>query len=107
MTSTRFTDEVLKSMVKIIKSEILKEKVRLMIHMDNACSHTAEYIKAYIAKSPFTQIKYPTYYPDLVSSDFFLFGALKRKIKCNYAKSSEELQELVERALNSFNPFDL
>ncbi|KAA6379920.1 MAG: hypothetical protein EZS28_024552 [Streblomastix strix] len=78
-----------------------------MIHMDNACSHTAEYIKAYIAKSPFTQIKYPTYYPDLVSSDFFLFGALKRKIKCNYAKSSEELQELVERALNSFNPFDL
>ncbi|KAA6385817.1 MAG: putative mariner transposase [Streblomastix strix] len=107
MTSTRFTDEVLKPMVKIAKIQITKEKGKLLLHMDNATSHTAKYTKNYIAKSSLTQIRHPAYSPDLAPSDYYLFGVLKKNLKGNHAKSPEQLQQLVENALNSLRPSDL
>jgi hypothetical protein len=43
---------------------------------------------------------HPSYSPDLISSDFFLFEKVKRLIKDQMFQSADELLATIERILN-------
>ncbi|KAA6384012.1 MAG: hypothetical protein EZS28_020460 [Streblomastix strix] len=67
MTSTRFTNKVLRPLAKLSKKEIQNEKGKVKIHMDNALFHIAKCTKNFLAKSPFTQIRHLEYSHDLAT----------------------------------------
>jgi histone-lysine N-methyltransferase SETMAR len=50
---------------------------RVLIHHDNARSHTAQATQERIQELQWELLEHPLYRPDLASSDFHLFGPLK------------------------------
>jgi hypothetical protein len=52
-----------------------------LIHMDNARAHTAKATQEKSDVSRFKRTSQPPYSPDIVSSDFFIFGWLKAQFE--------------------------
>jgi [histone H3]-lysine36 N-dimethyltransferase SETMAR len=67
--------------------DLIKEKRRgklrkgVLLHHDNAPSHTSAIAKAAIAKAGFELVEHPPYSPDLAPSDFRLFPKLKEHLR--------------------------
>jgi hypothetical protein len=57
-----------------------KRNNRFILHMDNSPIHRAKAAKAKLSQMPIHLAPHPQDSPDLVPSDFFLFGYLKEKI---------------------------
>lgn len=56
----------------------------IMLHHDNASSHTSLRTKAFLEESGVETLPHPPYSPDLAPCDFFLFPIIKEKIKGNF-----------------------
>jgi histone-lysine N-methyltransferase SETMAR len=50
-------------------------------------------------------MRHPSYSPDIVPCEFWLFGFLKRILKDREFPSSDEIEEAIEQVWNDF-PFD-
>lgn len=79
------------------------EKVRqnrprsnIVLHQDNASSHTAAKTKAYLKASNVELLEHPPYSPDLAPCDFFLFPRLKDKMRGLRYSSANEAVEAFE-----------
>ena len=77
--------------------DILKKKRRgkvtnvvLFLH-DNAPAHRALATQKKLAYLGFQDLDYPPYSPDLVPSDYHLFPALKKQLKCRHFSSDAEV----------------
>ena len=63
------------------------------LHHDNAPIHVARLTQRFFAKSQITQVIQPSYRPDLVPSDFWLFPKLKSLLKEKRFQTINEIQE--------------
>jgi histone-lysine N-methyltransferase SETMAR len=64
---------------------------KLWLHVDNARPPLAKVSTDYISRNGMKRAPHPPYSPDLVPSDFFLFGYMKRKLIGYRAESESEL----------------
>ena len=53
------------------------ENAWILLHQDNAPSHTAFITREFLAKNNITIIDHPPYSPDLAPCDFYLFPKVK------------------------------
>jgi histone-lysine N-methyltransferase SETMAR len=51
---------------------------KLLVHADNARPHTTRLSTQYLNENRMKSAPHPPYSPDLVPSDFYLFGYVKR-----------------------------
>ncbi|UYV70518.1 hypothetical protein LAZ67_7003388 [Cordylochernes scorpioides] len=67
----------------------------LFLH-DNARPNTSCKTVSTIIKLGFEVLEHPAYSPDLASSDYFLFGLLKKELKGKRFDSDEDVQKVVQ-----------
>jgi len=63
----------------------------VLLRHDNARPHTARSTFATIQDLSFESLPHPPYPPDLVPSDFNVFGPLKEAMGCKSFRSDEEV----------------
>jgi histone-lysine N-methyltransferase SETMAR len=68
---------------------------KLVVHTDNARAHTAQKCRTFCEENGQRLAPYPSYSPDLASSDFFLFGYVKEHLKGMVFPSYEELLDAI------------
>lgn len=68
-----------------------KQRRKFTLHMDNARVHTAAIVQRFIEENGFVCAPHPPYSPDLAPSDFYLFGALKERIRGIEFEDSDEI----------------
>ena len=66
----------------------------VLLH-DNARPHTAAYTVETLQKLEFEAVAHPLYSPDLVPSDYHLFGPLKEALRGRRFTTDQELKEAV------------
>jgi len=66
----------------------------VLLH-DNARLHTAAYTVETLQKLEFEAVAHPLYSPDLVPSDYHLFGPLKEALRGRRFTTDQELKEAV------------
>jgi hypothetical protein len=66
-------------------------KLWLWLHADNARPHVAKVSTHYITRHGMKRVPHPPDSPDLIPSDFFLFGSVKRKLMGYRAEGESEL----------------
>jgi hypothetical protein len=78
----------------------------IAFHWDNVPSHTAKVTIVKISELGMNKMPHPPYSPDIVPSDFFLFGYLKHKLQRCSDDSADELfsaiTDLLETLEKSF-----
>lgn len=65
-------------------------KRRIILHHDNASSHTSRHTSEYLATQNIELMTHPPYSPDLAPNDFFLFPRIKDKMRGQRFSSPEE-----------------
>ena len=73
----------------------------VLLQHDNARPHTARSAVATIQDLSFECLPHPPYTPDLVPSDFHVFGLLKQAMGSKSFRSDEEVQQAVQKWLRS------
>ncbi|GFX94317.1 mariner Mos1 transposase [Trichonephila clavipes] len=66
------------------------QKKKILLHQDNALSHTSAVVMVEIQELQFELLDHPPYSPDLAPSDFFLFPHLKIALGGQRFSSNEE-----------------
>ena len=64
---------------------------RIVLHQDNASSHTSRQTIAYLTGQNVELMGHPPYSPDLASNDFFLFPYVKNKLRGQRFSTPEEV----------------
>ncbi|CAH1997846.1 unnamed protein product [Acanthoscelides obtectus] len=57
---------------------------RLILHQDNASSHTAQKTRQYLTEENVELLDHPPYSPDLRHNDFFTFPKIKNRLRGEY-----------------------
>jgi hypothetical protein len=66
------------------------DRQSLVLHFDNARPHTIRCTNVYFRENGMTRVPHPSLSPDLVPSDFYLFGKLKNIMKgCAFENENE------------------
>jgi histone-lysine N-methyltransferase SETMAR len=68
-------------------------KRRIILHHDNASSHTSHQTSEYLGTQNIELMGHPPYSPDLAPKDFFLFTKIKDKLRDQRFSSPEEAVE--------------
>ncbi|CAH2000538.1 unnamed protein product [Acanthoscelides obtectus] len=63
---------------------------RIIVHQDNANSHTAQKTRQYLTKENVELLDHPPYSPDLSPNDFFTFSKIKNRLRGQRFQSPEE-----------------
>ena len=63
--------------------------------MDNAPVHNSATVKKYMEENNLHCAPHPPYSPDLAPSDFYLFGALKSRIRDQVFVDRDEIKEWI------------
>jgi histone-lysine N-methyltransferase SETMAR len=66
---------------------------RIILHHDNASSHTSRQTSEYLGTQNIELMGHPPYSPDLAPNDFFLFPRIKDKLRGQRFTSPEEAME--------------
>ncbi|GFU85289.1 histone-lysine N-methyltransferase SETMAR [Trichonephila clavipes] len=84
--------------------EVLQEvNVReLMLHHDNASSHTAGLTVEYLKQKQIKVIEHPPYSPDLAMCGFWIFCNLKKNLRGRRFRSGEEINVAVNAIFHQF-----
>lgn len=88
--------------------EVLKElRIRgLMLHHDNASSHTAKKTVEYLQTHGVQVVEHPPYSPDLAMCDFWLFFKLKKHLRGRRFLTEEEIHEAIMDFFDSLTEND-
>jgi hypothetical protein len=66
---------------------------KLIVHADNACTHTVKMTSPFIEQNSMQRAPHPAYSPDLEPCDFYLFGSVKQLLSgCQFADQDSLLQ---------------
>lgn len=68
-------------------------KQRIILHHDNASSHTSHQTSEYLSTQKIEMMGHPPYSPDLAPNDFFLFPKIKDKLRGQRFSSPEDAVE--------------
>ncbi|CAH1954896.1 unnamed protein product [Acanthoscelides obtectus] len=63
---------------------------RIILHQDDASSHTAQKIRQYLTEENVELLDHPLYSPDLSPNDFFTFPKIKNRLRGQRFQSPEE-----------------
>ena len=63
------------------------------LHHNNAPAHASRLVQSSLEKHQVTQVTQPSYSPDLVPCDFWLFPQIKSPLKRNRFQTLDEIQE--------------
>ena len=76
----------------VVFQEIRKTNLRrrIILHHDNASSHTSAQTTAFLSTQSIVLMKHPPYSPDLAPNDFFLFPYVKNKLRGHRFSTPEE-----------------
>jgi len=85
----------LKPAVRTKRRGLLSKKV-LLLH-DNARPHMASHTFKTINHLGFEVLEHPAYSPDLVPSDYHLFGRLKNALRGRRFSTEKDVQEAVHK----------
>lgn len=100
VNSEWYTTVALPKVFKAVQERRPKTGLRgMMLHHDNASSHSSLRTKAFIQESGIETLPHPPYSPDLAPCDFFLFPTIKDKIKGKYFSSAKEAVAAYESAI--------
>ncbi|CAH1999182.1 unnamed protein product [Acanthoscelides obtectus] len=74
-------------------------KRRIILHQDNASSHTAQITRQYLMKENVELLDHPPYSPDLSPNDSFNFPKIKNRLRGKRFQSSEEAVDAFKNAV--------
>jgi [histone H3]-lysine36 N-dimethyltransferase SETMAR len=74
-------------------------KRRIILHHDNASSHTARRTIEFLAENKIDLMDHPPYSPDLSPNDYFTFPRIKEKLRGQRFQSPEEAVEAYKMAI--------
>jgi histone-lysine N-methyltransferase SETMAR len=80
---------------------------KLLVHADNARPYTAKLSTQYFNKNRMKSAPHPPYSPDLVPSDFYLFGYVKRCLAGLSFEDADQLLAAVEDVLEGIEKMTL
>lgn len=72
---------------------------RIILHHDNASSHTAGRTREYLKDQNVEILDHPPYSPDLSPNDFYTFPKIKKNLRGHRFQSSEEAVEAYKEAI--------
>ncbi|CAH1994990.1 unnamed protein product [Acanthoscelides obtectus] len=72
---------------------------RLILHQDNASSHTAQKTRQYLTEENVELLDHPPYSPDLRHNDFFTFPKIKNRLRGQRFQSPEEVVDAFKNAV--------
>ncbi|CAH2001383.1 unnamed protein product [Acanthoscelides obtectus] len=71
----------------------------IILHQDNASSHTAQKTRQYLTKENVELLDHPPYSPDLSPNDFFTFQKIKNRLRGQRFQSPEEAVDAFKNAV--------
>jgi hypothetical protein len=80
---------------------------KLLVHADNARSHTAKLSTRYFNENRMKSAPHPPHSPDLTPSDFYLFGYVKRCLTGLSFEDADQLLAAVEGVLEGIEKVTL
>jgi len=102
VTSARYSDMLVNELKPTIRSKrrgLLSKRV-LLLH-DNARSRTASHMVDTLHALKIEVLIHPSYSPDLVPSDFYLFGPMKEHLRGQKFADDNEVMEAVQSWLKA------
>ncbi|CAH1985486.1 unnamed protein product [Acanthoscelides obtectus] len=72
---------------------------RIILHQDNASSHTAQKTRQYLTEENVELLDHPPYSPDLSPNDFFTFPKSKNRLRGQRFHSPEEALDVFKNAV--------
>ncbi|CAH1965648.1 unnamed protein product [Acanthoscelides obtectus] len=72
---------------------------RIILHQDNASSHTAQRTRQYLTEENVELLDHPPYSLDLSPSDFFTFPKIKNRLRDQRIQSPEEAVDAFKKAV--------
>ncbi|CAH1993525.1 unnamed protein product [Acanthoscelides obtectus] len=72
---------------------------RIILHQDNASSHTAQKTRQYLTEENVELLDHPSYSPDLSPDDFFTFPKIKNRLRVQRFQSPEEAVDAFKNAV--------
>lgn len=72
---------------------------QILLHMDNAPAHTAQYSKTVLQKCNVTALEHPPYSPDLAPCDFALFPRIKKELRGHHFEDVADLKCALNNAI--------
>ncbi|CAH2010204.1 unnamed protein product [Acanthoscelides obtectus] len=72
---------------------------RIILHEDNASSHTAQKTRQYLTEENVELLDHPPYSPDLSPNDFFTFPKIKNRLRGQRFQSPEEAVDAFKNAV--------
>lgn len=76
---------------------VTSRKRKIVLHHDNASSHTSALTRAYLENEKIDLMDHPPYSPDLAPCDFYLFPNVKKKLRGKRFSSAEVAVEAYEK----------
>ncbi|CAH1998073.1 unnamed protein product [Acanthoscelides obtectus] len=71
---------------------------KIILHQDNARSHTAQKTRQYLTEDNLELLDHPPYIPDLSPNDFFTFPKIKNRLRGQRFQSPEEAVDAFKNA---------
>jgi histone-lysine N-methyltransferase SETMAR len=91
--------EILEPLSQWRSIEAVDNERKLLVHADNGRPHTAKLLTQYFNGNRMKSAPHPPYLPDLVPSDFYLFGYVKRCLAGLSFEDADQLLAAVEGVL--------
>ncbi|CAH2012905.1 unnamed protein product [Acanthoscelides obtectus] len=88
VTADWYTTICLPKVIKELRK--INPERRIILHQDNASSHTAQKTRQYLTKENVELLDHPPYSPDLGPKDFFAFPKIKNRLRGQRFQSPEE-----------------
>ncbi|CAH1956399.1 unnamed protein product [Acanthoscelides obtectus] len=83
----------------IIELRKINPERRIILHQDNASSHTAQKTRQYLTEENVELLDHPPYNPDLSPNDFFTFPKIKNRVRGERFQSPEEAVDAFKNAV--------
>ncbi|KAI6651412.1 Histone-lysine N-methyltransferase SETMAR-like [Oopsacas minuta] len=100
VTADWYTTVCLPKVITAIESQREKTGIRrILLHHDNASSHTAARTREFLENSGLKTLPHPPYSPDLAPCDFWLFPRLKEQLRGRRFSTNEELRGALFQAI--------
>ena len=104
VTAKWYTDVWLPQVFSKIQEKRPRTGLRgILLHHDNASSHTANATISFLEKTPVKLMTHPAYSPDLPPSDIFLFLNVKNRMRGHQFPSAEDAVAAYNEVLSAMS----
>lgn len=97
VTAEWYTNKCLPLVLEKVREK--RPRSRILLHHDNASSHTAGRTIDYLASSEVELLGHPPYSPDLAPCDFYLFPKIKEKLRGKRFNDAKEAVAAFQKAI--------